>query len=136
MNGRSQVPPTFEVFYDEECPLCRREIELLRRLDRNRRVVFTSLSSSAFDASVVGKSRAELMARIHGRDLRNGEIVEGVEVFRRLYSAVGFGGFVALSRLPLLSWTLDRAYDWFAENRLRLTGRSTCTDETCGISAH
>jgi hypothetical protein len=97
--------------------------------------LFTNLTSSAFDASVVGRSRAELMARIHGRDLRTGEIVDGVEVFRRLYGAVGFGVLVALSRVPPVSWTLERAYTWFARNRLWLTGRGNCTEGTCGIAA-
>ena len=69
-----------------------------------------------------------LMARIHGR-LPDGRIVVGVEVFRRLYAAVGYGPLVALTRLPGLSHLLDLAYELFARNRLRLTGR--CADGAC-----
>lgn len=127
---------TFEVFFDGQCPLCRREIELLRRFDRKGRVRFTDIARSEFDASVIGKTQAELMARIHGRDLATGDLVEGVEVFRRLYAAVGFAPVVALTRIPPVSWALDHAYLWFAKNRLRLTGRDQCTDGTCSIAAH
>lgn len=130
------MSPSFEVFFDGDCPLCRREIDVLRRLDRKARVRFTDIASRDFDATVVGKTHAELMARIHGRDLASGgELVEGVEVFRRLYAAVGFGLVAALTRLPPLSWVLDRAYAWFAVHRLRLTGRALCTSDTCGRSA-
>jgi monofunctional biosynthetic peptidoglycan transglycosylase len=70
------------------------------------------------------------MDRIHAR-LPDGTLVEGVEVFRRLYAAVGFGPLVALTRLPGIAWLLDRLYRWFARNRLRLTGR--CVDGACEV---
>lgn len=122
---------TFEVFYDGECPLCRREIDMLRRLDRRSRVRFTDITSAGFDAGMIGRTADELMARIHGRT-NDGALVEGVEVFRQLYSAVGFGPLVALTRLPPVSWLLELAYRWFAKNRLRLTGR--CTNDACSVA--
>ena len=111
-----------EVFYDGDCPLCMREMRMLMRRDRNERIKFTNIAAEGFDAATVGRDRAELMARIHGR-LPSGEVIEGVEVFRRLYAAVGFGWAVAVSRLPGVSHVLDAAYYLFARNRLRLTGR-------------
>lgn len=124
--------PTFEVFFDGDCPVCRREIVLLQRLDRRGAIRFTDIATTAFDPRAVGVSRPALMARIHGRDIGSGELVVGVEVFRRLYAAVGFGPIVALTRLAPLAWVLDRAYGWFARHRLRLTGRA-CSPETCGV---
>lgn len=124
------MKPTFEVFYDGACPLCRREIDLVRRLDRRERVRFTDISSSGFDPTFLGRTREEMMARIHGRKA-DGSLIEGVEVFRQLYAAVGLGIVVAVTRLPPLSWALDRAYTWFAKNRLRLTGRVECTEKSC-----
>jgi predicted DCC family thiol-disulfide oxidoreductase YuxK len=78
----------------------------------------------------VGLSWGMLMARIHGR-LPDGAMIEGVEVFRRLYVAVGFGRLVALSRLPVVSHFLDVAYLLFARYRLRLTGR--CGGGQCKV---
>jgi predicted DCC family thiol-disulfide oxidoreductase YuxK len=121
-----------EVFFDGECPLCRREIAALRRLDRGRgRIRCEDIAAPGFDAAALGRTRAELMARIHAR-LPDGTWVEGVEVFRRLYAAVGLGRLVALSRLPGLSHALDAAYRLFARHRLRLTGRC---DDACARPA-
>lgn len=119
---------TFEVFFDGDCPLCRREITLLRRLDRRGAIRFTVIASPGFDANAIGLTQQDVMARIHGRTA-DGAIVEGVEVFRRLYAAVGFAPLVAISRIPPIAWMLDAGYRWFAKNRLRLTGR--CDDRTC-----
>jgi predicted DCC family thiol-disulfide oxidoreductase YuxK len=119
-----------EVLYDGQCPLCMREIEMLRRRDRRRRIRFADISAADFDASSVGLPWKVLMERIHGR-LPDGTLIEGVEVFRRLYTAIGFGRLVALTRLPGVTQLLDVAYRVFASNRLRLTGR--CMDDSCPV---
>ena len=125
------VTEAVEVFFDGGCPLCRREITLLKGLDRGRgRIRFTDIDAADFDPSSIGKSRGELMARIYGR-LPDGALITGVEVFRQLYAAVGFGALVALTRLPGIRQLLDAAYAVFAKNRLRLTGR--CTDDACAV---
>lgn len=117
-----------ELFFDGECPLCMREVRLLKRLDRRGRIRFTDIAAADFDARAAGVDQSVLMAQIHAR-LPSGEMVTGVEVFRRLYEAVGFGPAVALSRLPGIRYVLDLGYAWFARNRLRLTGR--CDAATC-----
>jgi predicted DCC family thiol-disulfide oxidoreductase YuxK len=68
------------------------------------------------------------MAKIYGR-LPDGTWITGVEVFRRLYSAVGFEPLVMLTRLPVIAQIMDLGYHVFAKNRLRLTGR--CTAQSC-----
>jgi predicted DCC family thiol-disulfide oxidoreductase YuxK len=120
----------FEVFFDGDCPLCVREINLLRWLDRKQRVQFTDIADAAFDASKLGFAHETLMAKIHGR-MSDGTFIEGVEVFRQLYQAVGFGPLVALTRMPGIRGLLDIGYTWFAKNRLRLTGRNNCTTDRC-----
>lgn len=117
-----------EVFFDGDCPLCRREIRVLQRWDRRGKIRFTDISSPGFQAAEVGKTDEVLMAQMHGR-LPDGTWLQGVEVFRRLYAAVGFGPLVLLSRLPLISPLLDWGYAVFARHRLRLTGR--CTANGC-----
>lgn len=111
-----------EVFYDGDCPLCVREINMLKRLDRKQRIRFTNISTAEFDPTDTGLDWLTLMDRIHGR-LPDGTLIEGVEVFRRLYSAVGFGPLVSLTRIPGISHLLDLGYHLFAKNRLKLTGR-------------
>lgn len=119
-----------EVFYDGACPLCMREVDFLRALNRKGRIRFTDISGPLFTPSDYGKTLESFMVSIQGR-LSSGQWIEGVEVFRQLYAAVGFGPLVALSRLPGISWVLDRAYAVFARNRLRLTGR--CSEGACEV---
>lgn len=119
-----------EVFFDGECPLCIREIKMLKALDRKHRIIFTDISAAEFDPGSVGLTMEQLMTEIRGR-LPNGQLVQGVEVFRRLYSAVGFGPLVAISRVPGISHLLNLGYSWFAKNRLKLTGR--CNADSCQL---
>lgn len=124
-----------EVFHDGDCPLCAREIALLRRLDRGRgRIRFTDIADPEFSAAALGKTLAEFTAKIQAR-LPDGTWIEGVEVFRRLYAAVGLGALSALTRLPLVSQALDAGYRVFARNRLRWTGRGPRLEPACAADA-
>jgi predicted DCC family thiol-disulfide oxidoreductase YuxK len=119
-----------EVFFDGGCPLCRREAVFIRRWDRRGKICLTDISARQFEASLVGMMDEVLMDQIHGR-LPDGTWLRGVEVFRRIYAALGFGPLVFLSRLPLISPLLDWGYALFARNRLRLTGR--CSASGCSV---
>ncbi len=121
-----------KVLYDGECPLCMREVRFLRRRDRRGRIAFEDIAAPGFDASRYGLDQRAVMARIHGV-LPDGRIIEGVEVFRRLYAQVGLGFLLAPTRWPLLRPLFDAAYRVFARNRLRLTGRrgADCDETRC-----
>lgn len=127
----NSLPFDIEIFYDGDCPLCRREIDMLRRWDRRDKLRMTDISAPDFQAAEVGKTQDALMAQIHGR-LPDGTWLTGVEVFRRMYTAVGWGRLVSVSRLPLVSHMLDWSYLIFARHRLRWTGR--CSSEGCSNS--
>jgi predicted DCC family thiol-disulfide oxidoreductase YuxK len=118
-----------KVLYDGECPLCSREIRFLEKRDRGRgRIAFEDIAAAGFDPARYGLDAERVMARIHGV-LPDGTVVEGVEVFRRAYAAVGLGWLVAPTRWPLLRGLAERAYRVFARNRLRWTGRAASCDE-------
>lgn len=130
MSDDSKQATELEVFFDGGCPLCRREVNFLKRRDRRGKIKFTDIDAPDFSAEACGKSHQELMARMHGR-LPDGTWITGVEVFRRLYAAIGFGPLVLLTRLPIISQIMDLGYHIFARNRLRLTGR--CSAESCSV---
>ncbi|QEG40832.1 thiol-disulfide oxidoreductase DCC family protein [Roseimaritima ulvae] len=132
MNQHLSAGHTVEVFYDGECPLCLREIKLLKWLDRKDHIQFTDIAAPEFNAEEYAKTPTQFMDEIHGR-LPDGQWIIGVEVFRQLYSAVGFGPLIWPTRLPGISHALNFGYHVFAKNRLRLTGR--CTGDTCNSSA-
>jgi len=140
MNTEISIPDTagngwkVEVFYDGDCPLCLREIKLLRKWDRDDKIRFTDIADPDFDAASLGRIYEDLITEIHGR-LPDGSWIRGVEVFRHLYSAVGYSRLVSLTRLPGLSHTLDWGYRLFARNRLRLTGRCSTNSDICKIES-
>lgn len=122
-----------EVFYDEDCPLCKREVQLIRYMDRLNKILFTNIADPEFDAQKYGKTFDELMDEIHAR-LPDSRWVRGVEVFRKIYTIVGFRWLVFFTRLPGLSHLLELFYRIFARNRLRLTGRCNHQNSVCDIN--
>jgi len=123
--------PAFTILIDGDCPLCRREAAVLRRMDRGRgRLRIVDIASPSFDPDRYGLSMDMAMARIHGVT-NDGRLVEGMEVFRRAYGAVGWGWLLAPTGWPILRQLSDRLYAWFARNRLRFTGRGNCETGRC-----
>jgi predicted DCC family thiol-disulfide oxidoreductase YuxK len=127
------VCPDFdiEVFVDGNCPICRREIAFLRKLDRRRRIRVTDIAPLEPSATIGDVPWTDLMAEIHGR-LPDGRWITGVEVFRHLYSAVGLGPIVRMTRWAGIEQVLDAAYAAFARRRLRWMNRcnADCRLET------
>ncbi|HEY8155679.1 MAG TPA: DUF393 domain-containing protein [Myxococcota bacterium] len=124
------------LLYDGDCPLCSREVAWLRRLDRRSRIQFEDIAAPDFDAGRYGLDAQAVMARIHAV-LPGGRVIEGLEVFRLAYAAVGLGWLLAPSRWPGVGRLFDAAYRSFARNRLRWTGReAACEAGHCEVAAH
>jgi predicted DCC family thiol-disulfide oxidoreductase YuxK len=127
------APYPLTVFFDGACPICAREIALMKRMDQQRQLEFNDFSAVDYDAASIDVSPAELSRIIHAR-WADGRVISGVEVFRAMWEAVGLGMLARLSRLSLLEPMVLRAYAWFARNRLRLTGRSnSCPTSACNL---
>lgn len=62
------------------------------------------------------------MERIHAV-LPDGTVVKDVEVFRRLYEAVGLGWVYAITKYEPVMKAANAVYDVWAKYRLPLTGR-------------
>lgn len=133
MNVHNDQPP-FEVFYDADCPLCRREIEMVRRKDKFKLLILTDISSPTFEPAETGKTIKTLMKEIHGRKV-DGTWVTGVEVFRQIYDRLGFGSAVALSRWPVVRELMTVGYKFFAKIRyltaIRRINRESKSQATC-----
>jgi len=122
------------VFYDGACPICAREIALMRRLDRHGRLAFFDFSSPDYDVATTGLAVADLSAVIHAR-WSDGMLITGVDAFRAMWEAVGLGFVAKLSRLSFIDPIAVKAYAWFARNRLWLTGRgNACSGDACAAA--
>lgn len=73
-----------KVWYDGACPLCLREIALMRRLDRRGRIEFVDVAEGADSACPI--DRAALLARFHAEE--DGVIYSGAAAFAAMWRAI------------------------------------------------
>jgi predicted DCC family thiol-disulfide oxidoreductase YuxK len=104
------------------------EVEFLKKRDLHHKIKFTDLSSPDYKASEHGNVGFEDGMKKLRAVLPNNEVITGVEVFRQTYKAIGLGWVFEATRLPLIGSLADAAYDLWAENRLRITGRGDLAD--------
>jgi len=131
---RTGAVAIFTLYFDGECPFCVREVRWLQRRDRRGALAAVDIAAPEFDAAAIGRTRDEMMARIHGRRA-DGEVITGMAVFREAYRAVGLGWITAPTGWPLLRPLFDLAYRAFARNRVRLGrlfGRA-CEGDRCAV---
>lgn len=115
--------PAVTLYYDGQCPLCIREAALLQRLDRGLgHIALVDITAPDFDPAPLGRTQADVMARIHGTDAQ-GRLLEGLAVFRAAYGAVGRGWLLAPTAWPVLRPLCDAAYRWFARHRVAISTR-------------
>lgn len=110
------------VWYDGGCPLCRREIALMRRLDHAGAILFV-------DASGDGEcpvDRADLLARFHARE--NGILLTGAAAFAAMWRAIPLLRPLGLAaKRPWILALIERGYRRFLQVRpslQRLAGGS------------
>ena len=117
------------VLYDGDCPLCVREVDFLRRKDAGRgKLDLVDIASARYDPSANrGIEFATAMSTIHVIE-PNGDVITGVEVFERAYAAVGLYGVYAFARVPALLAAANKAYDFWAERRMEVTGRGSLAE--------
>lgn len=109
-------PAGVTVWYDGACPLCVREIALMRRLDRRGAISFEDVSSP--DA-VCPVDRRALLARFHARE--NGVMLSGAAAFAAMWRAIPLLRPLGLiARNPLVLKGLEWLYLRFLRVRPRL----------------
>ncbi|KAF8072696.1 hypothetical protein HT031_000356 [Scenedesmus sp. PABB004] len=112
------------MLYDGECSLCMKEVNFLRARDAARGAIdFVDIAAPGYDAAAhAGITYAQAMERIHAI-LPDGTIVRDVEVFRRLYDAVGLGWVYGATKNEAVLAAANAAYSVWARWRTQLTGR-------------
>jgi predicted DCC family thiol-disulfide oxidoreductase YuxK len=104
------------VWHDGGCPLCRREIALMRRLDRRGAIDFVDLGGPG----TCPLDRAEMLARFHARE-DGGALLSGAAAFAAMWRAIPvLRPFGVFARHPPVSSLLERLYGRFLRVRPRL----------------
>lgn len=104
------------VWYDGGCPLCRREIAWMQRLDRQGRIDFVDVAER--DA-ICPVDRDALLARFHA--MENGTMFNGAAAFAAMWRAIPLlRPLGLLARMPLILWLLERGYRGFLMIRPKL----------------
>ena len=87
--------------YDGECPVRGQERKTLEQLDRGKgQISFVDISAGDYDAKAHLDLTYEEAMREPLAITKAGEVVRGVDVYRVLYEAVGFGFMWNLAELP------------------------------------
>jgi predicted DCC family thiol-disulfide oxidoreductase YuxK len=108
--------PSVTIWYDAACPLCQREIALMRRLDRQGRINFVDAVDPESNCPI---DRAEILARFHA--MENGVLLSGAAAFAAMWRAIPLlRPLGMMAKLPGALWLLERLYRGFLPIRPRL----------------
>eukprot|EP00121_Abeoforma_whisleri_P014555 Awhi_evm1s13421 len=115
------------MLYDSDCPLCMHEVRTLAKLSKKKGdpILFTDIARRDYNPSDFKNGNVSYetgMKRIHGV-LANGEVVSGVKCFQKIYTEVGLGWIFYVCQYPVIYNVLEKAYDFWAKYRMRITGR-------------
>lgn len=105
--------PNVTVWYDAECPLCVREIKLMRRLSPPGAIDFVKIQR----ATGCPLDTATLMSRFHAQE--SGQpIVSGAAAFAAMWRAIPLLRPLGLvAKFPPVLWLLERLYRGFLKIR-------------------
>jgi predicted DCC family thiol-disulfide oxidoreductase YuxK len=111
------MQPQVTVWFDGACPLCRREIALMRRLDRRGRIAFLDVASGHDQSCPI--DRRDLLARFHARE--GAKMLSGAGAFAAMWRAIpALRPLGLLARNKTMLALLERLYIAFLRHRPRL----------------
>ena len=124
----SQPESALAVSYDGNCPVCRQEVALYRRIDRDARIDWIDIVALADGQLPEGKSREDLLGRFHARE-GDGPWRIGVDAFAAIWRqlpGLRWGAF--LFRTPLVRQAAQLAYLGFLSWQRRHRARRAAGD--------
>ena len=125
------------IFFDGECPLCKREVDFLQSRNKNNYLKFIDINCSDSKLEInYGITFKQAMERIHALK-SDGSLIKDVEVFQEAYSLIGLGWIYAPTKLPIIDKFIELMYGLWAKNRLKLTFRppleKICSERGCDL---
>jgi predicted DCC family thiol-disulfide oxidoreductase YuxK len=105
------------VWFDGACPLCLREIALMRRLDQRGAIDFIDIGAEGAACPI---DPALLLQRFHAREA-DGPLLDGAAAFAAMWRAIpALRPLGHVAKWPPILWLLERAYRGFLRFRPRL----------------
>ena len=125
----STKPPALSVWYDGNCPVCRQEVALYRRIDRDDLIKWIDIVALADNELPVGKTREDLLGKFHARSA-DGPWQIGVDAFAAIWRRLPvLKWFAFVFRLPIIRQIAQIAYlgflKWQRHHRVRRTDVAT-----------
>lgn len=122
------------VLYDSLCPVCRREVDLLKRFDRAGRLGLIDIASANFRPEAFNLTMAQCVGSLHAIDAK-GNILRGMDTIRAMYRAAGLGWMMSWTGVWPFRPVADIGYRIFARIRPHFSGfKPQCdSDGRCQI---
>ncbi|WP_298303761.1 thiol-disulfide oxidoreductase DCC family protein [uncultured Erythrobacter sp.] len=111
---QATAAPRVKVWFDGACPMCIREIALMKRLDRKGAIDFVDVSTDCDPTCPIDQT--ELLSRFHAEE--NGRVLSGAAAFAAMWRAIPLLrpiGVLARNRVVLA--VLERLYRLFLRVR-------------------
>lgn len=124
--NHSQASIPLSVWYDGDCPVCRQEVALYRRIDRDDLITWIDIVALADNELPVGKTRQDLLGKFHAR-AADGPWQIGVDAFAAIWQRLPvLKWFAFVFRLPIIRQIAQIAYlgflKWQRHHRARRAG--------------
>lgn len=128
--------PEVTVLYDSLCPVCRREVNVLKRFDRQGRLGLVDIAAPDFRAEDFNLTMAQCVGSLHAIDAR-GNVIHGMDTIRAMYRAAGLGWVMSWTALWPFKPLADIGYKIFARIRPTFSGfKPQCdSDGRCQVPA-
>lgn len=134
MHKKERWPLT--LYFDGNCPLCAREIRVLRRYAAEDRLVFVDINNAEFDATALGFTVKQMQASLHAC-FADGQWVNGLDATLWSWRAAGLGIWATPLTWRALRPLLALGYRLFCRLRPHLAwlphpdGPGRCIDNRC-----
>lgn len=125
----SESPKKLTCFHDGDCPLCRLEINAMKKLDKKQQIEWVDIAKDKQALDEAGITYQQAMAGLHvvahDDKVQDKHTHTNVKAFVALWKQLPYYRHLAtvVEKTPLLLPLLERIYRVFARYRLRLTGR-------------
>jgi predicted DCC family thiol-disulfide oxidoreductase YuxK len=136
----NKEPWPLTLYFDGECPLCAREVKILRRHAIDSRLLFVDLGNDAFDAQALGFTLEQMQSSLHAR-FADGRWVSGLDATLWSWRAAGLGVWATPLTWRALRPLLAVGYRLFCHLRPHLAwlphpdGSRRCRDKRCAVPA-